>query len=99
MSPVEFKKMPCRPVEFKGQGPKGRVDGAGGTFRESILGNKGKTRCTARTPVPTCTLQNQSTRTCHINLRGHRSLFLQADLSHAQLATNPLTTTKHLLGE
>ena len=21
MSPVEFKKMPCRPVEFKGQGP------------------------------------------------------------------------------
>ena len=22
MSPVEFKKMPCRPVEFKGQGPR-----------------------------------------------------------------------------
>ena len=21
MSPVEFKKMPCRPVEFKDQGP------------------------------------------------------------------------------
>ena len=21
MSPVEFKKRPCRPVEFKGQGP------------------------------------------------------------------------------
>ena len=21
MSPVEFKKKPCRPVEFKGQGP------------------------------------------------------------------------------
>ena len=21
MSPVEFKKGPCRPVEFKGQGP------------------------------------------------------------------------------
>ena len=21
MSPVEFKKMQCRPVEFKGQGP------------------------------------------------------------------------------
>ena len=95
MSPVEFKKMPCRPVEFKGQGPKGRV----GTFGESELGNKGKTRCTARTPVPTCTLQNQSTRTCHINLRGHTSLFLQADLSHAHLATNPLTTPKHLLGE
>ena len=23
MSPVEFKKRPCRPVEFKGQGPQG----------------------------------------------------------------------------
>ena len=23
MSPVEFKKMPCRPVEFKGPGPQG----------------------------------------------------------------------------
>ena len=23
MSPVEFKKRPCRPVEFKGQGPYG----------------------------------------------------------------------------
>ena len=23
MSPVEFKKRPCRPVEFKGQGPHG----------------------------------------------------------------------------
>ena len=25
MSPVQFKKMPCRPVEFKGQGPQLRL--------------------------------------------------------------------------
>ena len=32
MSPVEFKKMPCRSVEFKGQGPLGwGLDGVGGT--------------------------------------------------------------------
>ena len=26
MSPVEFKKRPCRPVEFKGQGPSKGTD-------------------------------------------------------------------------
>ena len=25
MSPVEFKKMSCRPVEFKGQGPSDNI--------------------------------------------------------------------------
>ena len=25
MSPVEFKKRPCQPVEFKGQGPQAKV--------------------------------------------------------------------------
>ena len=27
MSPVEFKKTPCRPVEFKGQGPQSGTAG------------------------------------------------------------------------
>ena len=34
MSPVEFKKRPCRPVEFKGQGP---YDEAKHTRREQML--------------------------------------------------------------
>ena len=34
MSPVDFKKWPCRPVEFKDQGPKGReYTGGGGGCR------------------------------------------------------------------
>ena len=30
MSHVDFKKWPCRPVEFKGQGPRGGGGGGGG---------------------------------------------------------------------
>ena len=37
MSPVEFKKRSCRPVEFKGQGSQCDLNGVGQCVQRSVL--------------------------------------------------------------
>ena len=38
MSPVDFKKWPCHPVEFKGQGPQYKSEGWVGLCKAPLIG-------------------------------------------------------------